>query len=72
MGLARSLRSVLAEGVERGDIRADTDIDILLDLIAAAYLRNFRTAHYAALDAEEMDAHFGRQLDLLFDGCGAD
>lgn len=70
-GLARALRSLLVEGVERGDVRADADIDILIDLISAAYLRNFRTAHYAALDAEELDAHFSRQLDLLFTGAAA-
>lgn len=70
-GLARTLHSVLAEGVERGDIAADTDLEILLDLISAAYLRNFRTAFYSGLDAEELDAHTSRQIDLLFKGAAA-
>ncbi len=66
--LGKALRTLLAEGVERGDVRKDADLEIMVDLISAAYLRNFRTAYYASFDAEELDGHFDRQLDFLFKG----
>lgn len=66
--VALALRSVLVDGVARGEIRKDADLDLLLDLISAAYQRNFRTAYYAGFDVEAMDARLAGQLALLFEG----
>lgn len=68
---ARQLLSDLVrEGVKAGEIRADVDADLLVDMIAAIYLRNFRTALYAGHDCEDLNQRVRRQLDLMFEGAG--
>ncbi|HTI68205.1 MAG TPA: TetR/AcrR family transcriptional regulator [Caulobacteraceae bacterium] len=70
--LHRRLRQVLGEmlqdGVDRGEIRPEAGLELLVELITSAYERNFRTAHYAGLRAEDLDKRVRRQLNLLFDG----
>jgi AcrR family transcriptional regulator len=66
--LSDIIRAILQEGVRRGDIAADVDVELLLDLISAVYQRNFRTACFAGLDEASMNDRFRRQLDLVFSG----
>lgn len=62
------IRGILADGAARGEIRPDVDLEVLLDLIAAVYQRNFRTACFAGLDEAAMNLRVRQQLDLIFDG----
>jgi AcrR family transcriptional regulator len=59
---------MLAEGVERGEVRPDADLDLVLDTLMAAYAWNYRLAAQRAADSTAMIAIMERQVALLFDG----
>ncbi|HLK24495.1 MAG TPA: TetR/AcrR family transcriptional regulator [Caulobacteraceae bacterium] len=62
------LVDVLKGGVERGDVRADVDIDLFIDTLLAAYVWNYRRASQDGADAQTLIANMDRQIGLLFDG----
>lgn len=66
--LVALLTTVLKRGVDAGDVRCDIDLGVTVDLILAAYLRNYRTAWYKKLDADALGALMRRQLDVIFAG----
>lgn len=59
---------LLTDGVERGDIRTDADLDLILDTLMAAYAWNYRLAAQQTADATQLSAIMERQVHLLFDG----
>lgn len=61
-------RDALEQGVASGEIRADADIDLFIDLILAVYARNYRRAYYEHLTTEQLSAITERQLALMFQG----
>ena len=62
------LVALLAEGVERGEVRSDADLDVVLDTLMAAYAWNYRLAAQRNADAIVMTAVMERQVRLIFDG----
>jgi AcrR family transcriptional regulator len=66
------LRAMLAEGlrngVERGDVREDADIDTLIDCLMAAYAWNYRLAASQGASAETMTALMDKQIGLILEG----
>ncbi|HTK34642.1 MAG TPA: TetR/AcrR family transcriptional regulator [Caulobacteraceae bacterium] len=65
------ITAIVAEGVERGEIDPKVDADLLVEMICAVYLRNYRTAFYAGFGEHELNGRTRRQLDLLFEGACA-
>jgi AcrR family transcriptional regulator len=64
------VRETLEGGIERGDVAPEADLDLLLDLILAAYAWNYRMAVTSGADGKTMSAAMDRQLGLIFDGAG--
>lgn len=62
------VRECLAEGIARGDVRADTDIDVAADLLIGAYAWNYRLAAAKDADAEALTSIFDRQVGVIFAG----
>lgn len=62
------LLDIIAEGVDRGEVRADADLDLVLDTLMAAYAWNYRLAAQRRADAAAMTAIMERQVALIFDG----
>jgi len=66
------LRGMLADGlrqgVERGELRPDTDPDLVVDCLMAAYAWNYRLAASEGADAETMTALMDRQIGVIFEG----
>lgn len=62
------LVDLLADGVERGEVRADADLDLVLDTLMAAYAWNYRLAAQRGADAMAMTAIMERQAALIFHG----
>ena len=58
----------LAEGKERGDVRADADVELAADLLIAAYAWNYRLAAHGEAQAPQLTALFDRQAGLIFEG----
>lgn len=75
IGRNQRLRGVLADtllsGVERGDVRADVDAELVVDALAAFYVWNYRRAIQEGADVEALIAEMDRQIGLLFEGAAA-
>lgn len=68
--LTAMLREVLQEGVRRGDVRPDLDIEDVIDLLKAAYTWNYRpaAANAGVGDATAMSAAMDRQIAVIAEG----
>jgi len=62
------VRECLRDGVARGDVRANADLDLAADLIIGAYGWNYRLAATAEVEAADLIRLFDRQVGLIFDG----
>lgn len=62
------LIDMIADGVQRGEVRADADLDLVLDTLMAAYAWNYRLAAQKRADAATLTAVMERQVALIFDG----
>ena len=62
------VRECLRDGVARGDVRANADLDLAADLIIGAYGWNYRLAATAEVEAADLIGLFDRQVGLIFDG----
>jgi AcrR family transcriptional regulator len=69
--LSEVIGGIVRDGVARGEIGADTDTSLLVEMLSSAYQRNYRTAHFAGFSEEALNARMRRQIDLLFDGAAA-
>lgn len=56
------------QGVERGELRAGTDADVVVDCLMAAYAWNYRLAASEGADAAAMTERMDRQIGVIFDG----
>lgn len=59
---------VLKDGVDRGDVRPDVDLDLVLDTLMAAYAWNYRLAAQQRADAATLTEIMERQVALIFNG----
>jgi AcrR family transcriptional regulator len=66
--LRAMLRDCLAEGVSRGDVRADADLELAVDMLLAAYAWNYRVAGGHDGDVGALTAQMDRQIGLIFQG----
>jgi len=61
----------LRQGVSRGDVRPDADIDTFLDALLGVYVWNYRHARISSLTTAELITRMDRQIGLLFEGLAA-
>lgn len=68
--LTDMLRDVLAEGVKRGEVRADIDRQVAVDVLKASYAWNYRMAasEGGIGDAAAMSAAMERQILAIAEG----
>jgi len=69
--LKAMLTQVLVDGVTRGEIRSDADLDAFVDVLLAAYIWNYRRATHEDADETALIAQMDRQIGLLFEGVAA-
>jgi AcrR family transcriptional regulator len=69
--LRAMLADVLKGGVERGEVRADADLEIFTECLLSAYLWNYHLAAQESASAETLIAAMDRQIGVLFDGIAA-
>jgi AcrR family transcriptional regulator len=62
------LLDLMVEAVERGEVRPDTDLDLVLDTLMAAYAWNYRLAAQRQADAAALTAIMERQVALILNG----
>ena len=66
--LKQIIRDYLAEGVVRGDVDPGVDLDVVVDLLSAAYAWTYHMAAWHGADAKAMGAALNRQIELISDG----
>lgn len=59
---------MLAEGVERGEVCKDADLELTLDTLMAAYAWNYRLAACQNADSTVLTEIMERQIRLIFNG----
>ncbi len=59
---------MLADGVTKGEVRAEADLSLVLDTLMAVYAWNYRLAAAQNSDAGHMTSIMDRQISLIFDG----
>jgi TetR/AcrR family transcriptional regulator, cholesterol catabolism regulator len=62
------VRDCLVEGVRRGDVRPDAEIELVVDLLIAAYAWNYRQAAAQPVRPEQLTDLFDRQVGVIFAG----
>lgn len=62
------IRDCLAEGVVRGDVRSDVDLELAIDMLVGCYAWNYRLAAAGGADSVALTGLFDRQIGLIFDG----
>lgn len=68
--LKELLRLTLEDGVSRGDIAGEANLDEAVELILAAYAWTYRLAAWEKRDAAQMTDVMDRQLGLIVAGLG--
>lgn len=66
--LKQVIRDCIAEGVNRGDVAPEADIELVVDALLASYAWTYRLAAWDNADAEAMSAVMDRHIGLLADG----
>jgi TetR/AcrR family transcriptional regulator, cholesterol catabolism regulator len=66
--LQEIIRECLLKGVEAGDVRADADLQEIVDLLMAAYAWTYRLVVTEGADAKRMTAVMDRQIGLIAEG----
>jgi AcrR family transcriptional regulator len=62
------VRDCLAEGIGRGDVRPDADLELAVDMLVGCYAWNYRLAAADDADAARLIGLFDRQVGVIFEG----
>jgi hypothetical protein len=65
--LRAPMREIFAGAIERGEIGAETDLELAIDTVVSLYGFNYLRAAEGA-DAQALTAFMDRELKLLFEG----
>jgi AcrR family transcriptional regulator len=62
------VQGCLEEAVDRGELRANIDFELVIDLLIAAYAWNYRLAAADGADQARLVSLMDRQIGVIFDG----
>jgi AcrR family transcriptional regulator len=62
------LLQVLKEGVDKGELKADADVDLIAEILWDVYIRSYRRALYESWGRDELSGRLGLQIDLILAG----
>ena len=58
----------MKSGVEKGELKSDTDVPLIAETLWDCYLRSYRLALYESWGARTLVERLGRQVELLLAG----
>jgi AcrR family transcriptional regulator len=64
------LHDILAEGIERGEVNAEVDLELFVDALLGVYLWNYRRIALDGYDTAGLTELMDKQIGLLLDGAG--
>ncbi len=59
------VRQLLEDAVAGGELRGDTDLDLVVEMLWDCYVANYRHALFADFDRDQLNERFGRQVRLV-------
>lgn len=62
------IRFVLDQGVEKGELKPDADLDLLGEMLWDCYVRNYRHALFEGWGLDQLSGHVESQIGLLLAG----
>ena len=62
------LRETLTDGITRGDVSPEADLDVILQLLVACYAWNYSLAAQIGADAVALTARMDKQIALIMHG----
>ncbi|HEY5411180.1 MAG TPA: TetR/AcrR family transcriptional regulator [Caulobacteraceae bacterium] len=62
------LREALGAGVDGGELKPETDVELVAETLWDCYIRSYRRALYESWGFDQLSARLGRQIDLLLAG----
>jgi AcrR family transcriptional regulator len=62
------LRDVLKTGVEKGELKKDTDLDLISETLWDVYIRSYRRALYESWGRPELSQRLGQQIEVILAG----
>jgi AcrR family transcriptional regulator len=62
------IRDCLIEGVRRGDVRPDAELELVVDLLIGVYAWNYRLAAAQPTQPDALTELFDRQVGIIFSG----
>jgi AcrR family transcriptional regulator len=69
--LKAMLGQTVSDGIGRGEVRPDADVETFVDVLLAAYIWNYRRVSHEDADASALISHMDRQIGVLFEGVAA-
>lgn len=69
--LTNMLREILQDGVRKGEVRPEADLDGFIGVLVAVYGFNYRHAAQDGLDADQLSRMMDGQIGLMFAGIAA-
>lgn len=67
-GLIMVVSEILQGGIAAGELKQDTDIRIMSELVWDAFLSNYRRAAYDGWTLEQLAPHMGKQVEMILAG----
>ena len=68
VAVIEQLHEVLKAGVDRGEIAAEADLDLIAETVWDCYIRSYRRALYESWGRQELNERLQRQVELLLAG----
>jgi AcrR family transcriptional regulator len=62
------VRKLLEEAVRSGELKADADLDLIVEMVWDSYVANYRHALFAGWGPEQLIERFRRQVEVLLAG----
>lgn len=62
------VRRLLEEAVRSGELKADADLDLIVEMVWDSYVANYRHALFAGWNEERLTERFRRQVEILLAG----
>tara|TARA_R110002167_G_scaffold21126_3_gene76926 strand:- start:362 stop:1150 length:789 start_codon:yes stop_codon:yes gene_type:complete len=69
--LVMVISDALQSGIGKGELKQDTDVRLVSELVWDAFLSNFRRAAYDGWTLEQLTARAGKQVDVILAGAVA-
>jgi AcrR family transcriptional regulator len=66
-----AIRRILEQAIAAGELRADAELDLIVEMVWDSYVANYRHALFAGFTVDQLTERFRRQVEALLAGQAA-